>query len=116
MPHPLLESDSLECIHKGKVLLQSSHKDFLNIKNVGIITLGDLKNASIAGCTNNIAGVLVPCSKLASIPESIASSLLEIKGQKVVLAELISQVLTDKGSPLILQGNPQAKGVFEIQE
>ncbi|MGX2973028.1 hypothetical protein [Helicobacter sp. T3_23-1059] len=27
MPNPLLESDSVECAHKGKVLLQSSTKD-----------------------------------------------------------------------------------------
>ena len=115
MPHPLLESDHLECIHKGRVVLSSSNKDFLNIENIGMITLDDLKNANITGCTNNIAGIPTPCTKLTNIPESIASTLLEINGEKVVLAESINLVQTDKGSSLILQGSPKAKGYFELE-
>lgn len=113
--NPLLESDSLECIHKGKVLLRSSTKNLLEIDNAGLITIKDLKQAKILGCTNNIAGAPNPCSGLATIPESITSTLLEINGEKVVLVELIAQVLTDKGSPLSLQGNPKAKGFLEIE-
>ena len=43
MLHPLLESDKLECIHKGKVLLQSSISNLLSINNAGAITLQDLR-------------------------------------------------------------------------
>ncbi|MCX2683427.1 hypothetical protein OQH60_06275 [Campylobacter sp. MIT 21-1685] len=75
-----------------------------------MITLQDLKNASILGCTHTIAGIPTPCTKLASIPESIASTLLEVNGQKVVLAECINQVLTDKSSLLLLVGNLKLKG------
>ena len=115
MPHPLLESDSIECAHKGKVLLQSSTKDIMCVQDssnndAGMISLQDLANATIIGCTNNIAGVPSPCTKLVNIPNSIASTLLEIDNQKIVLAQAISQVLTDKGSPLILQGATKSKG------
>ena len=116
MPHPLLETDSVECAHKGKVLLQSSTKDLMCVENAGMISLQDLANATIVGCTNNIAGVPSPCTKLANIPNSIASTLLEIDNQKIVLAQAISQVITDKGSPLILQGEPKAKDIFELDE
>ena len=121
MPHPLLESDSLECPHKGKVLLQSSTKDLMCVQDssgndAGMISLDDLANATIIGCTNNIAGVPSPCTKLVNIPNSICAILLEINNQKIVLAQAISQVLTDKGSPLILQGEPKAKDIFEIDE
>ncbi|MGX3097380.1 hypothetical protein [Helicobacter sp. 23-1046] len=119
--NPLLESDTLECAHKGKILLQSSTKDIMCVQDssnndAGMISLGDLANATIIGCTNNIAGVPSPCTKLVNIPNSIASTLLEINNQKIVLAQAISQVITDKGSPLILQDEPKAKDIFELDE
>ena len=121
MPHPLLESDCVECAHKGKVLLQSSTKDIMCVQDssnndAGMISLNDLANATIVGYTNNIAGVPSPCTKLVNIPNSICSTLLEIDNQKIIIAQAISQVLTDKGSPLILQGQPKAKDIFEIDE
>ena len=121
MPNPLLETDNIECAHKGKILLQSSTKDTMCVQDSsgneeGMISLQDLANATIVGCTNNIAGVPSPCTKLANIPNSICSTLLEIGNQKIVLAQTISQVLTDKGSPLILQDEPKAKDIFELDE
>ena len=119
--NPLLETDKIECIHKGKVIFQSSTKDLMcvqdsNSTDAGVINLQDLANAVIIGCTNNIAGIPNPCTKLVSIPNSITSSLLEIDNQKIVLAQTISQVITDKGSPLILQGEPKAKDILELDE
>lgn len=119
--NPLLESGTIECIHKGKVIFQSSTKDLMCVQDssgtdAGVISLQDLVNAVIIGCTNNIAGIPNPCTKLASIPNSITSSLLEIDNQKIVLAQTISQVITDKGSPLILQGEPKAKDILELDE
>ncbi|MGX2973089.1 T6SS effector amidase Tae4 family protein, partial [Helicobacter sp. T3_23-1059] len=119
--NPLLESDSIECAHKGKILLQSSTKDIMCVQDssnndAGMISLGDLANATIIGCTNNIAGVPSPCTKLVNIPNSICSTMLEINNQKIVLAQAISQVITDKGSPLILQDEPKAKDIFELDE
>ena len=119
--NPLLESDSIECAHKGKVVLQSTTKDLMCVQDssgndAGMISLSDLANATIVGCTNNIAGVPSHCTKLVNIPNSICSTLLEIDNQKIVLAQAISQVLTDKGSPLILQGEPKAKDIFELDE
>lgn len=117
MPIPLLESDKLECIHKGKVLLQSSISNLLSINNAGAITLQDLAQAKILGCQNQILGVSAPCTKLIiSIPESITSTLLEVNKEKIVLTEYINQVLTDKGSPLFLQESPKAKGLCEIEQ
>ena len=119
--NPLLESDNIECAHKGKILLQSSTKDIMCVQDssgndAGMISLSDLANATIIGCTNNIAGVPSHCTKLVNIPNSICSTLLEIDNQKIVLAQAISQVITDKGSPLILQGEPKAKDIFELDE
>ena len=117
MPIPLLESDKLECIHKGKVLLQSSISNLLSINNAGAITLQDLAQVKILGCQNQILGVYAPCTKLIiSIPESITSTLLEVNKEKIVLTEYINQVLTDKGSPLFLQESPKAKGLCEIEQ
>ena len=105
IPNPLLESDCVECAHKGKILLQSSTKDIMCVQDssgneAGMISLNDLANATIVGCTNNIAGVPSPCTKLVNIPTSICSTLLEIDNQKIIIAQAIFQVLTDKGSPL----------------
>ena len=119
--NPLLESDNIECAHNGNVLLHSSTKDIMCVQDssgndAGMISLQDLANATIVGCTNNIAGVPSPCTKLVNIPTSICSTLLEVDSQKIVLAQAISQVLTDKGSPLILQDEPKAKDIFELDE
>ncbi|GAD19066.1 hypothetical protein [Helicobacter fennelliae] len=119
--NPLLETDKIECIHKGKVILQSSTKDLMcvqdsNNNDAGLISLQDLANAVIIGCTNNIVGIPNPCTKLVNIPNSICSTLLEIDNQKIVLAQATSQVITDKGSPLILQGEPKAKDILELDE
>lgn len=89
--NPLLESDNIECAHKGKVLLQSSTKDLMCVQDssgtdAGVISLQDLANVVIIGCTNNIAGIPNPCTKLVSIPNSICSTLLEINNQKIVKA------------------------------
>ena len=119
--NPLLETDKIECIHKGKVIFQSSTKDLMCVQDssgtdAGAINLQDLANAVIIGCANNIAGIPSPCTKLVNIPNSICSTLLEIDNQKIVLAQATSQVITDKGSSLILQGEPKAKDILELDE
>lgn len=116
MPHPLLETDICECMHKGRVVLNSSTKDLLDVENSGVITIDDLSKATILGCMNNIAGIPMPCTKLLNIPQSITSQSLNVNGQKVVIAEFINQITTDKGSPLILQGEAKAKGFLELDE
>ena len=116
MLHPLLENDICKCAHSGIVQMKSGSKSLLTINNVGVITINDLAQASIVGCTNNISGVPAPCTKLVNMPVSITSSLIDVGGQKVVLAEKISQITTDKGSPLMLQGIPKASGVFEVDK
>lgn len=115
MPHPLLDTDICECPHKGRVILQSSTKDAFEVENAGVITMSDLKNASIVGCTNNIAGVPNPCASIVNIPDSALSSLLQIQDEKIILAESISSITTDKGFPLILQGSPKATNIIEIE-
>ena len=119
--NPLLETDKIECSHKGKVIFQSSTKDLMcvqdsNNNDAGLISLNDLANAVIIGCANNIAGIPSPCTKLVNIPNSICSTLLEIDNQKIVLAQATSQVITDKGSSLILQGEPKVKDILELDE
>ena len=114
MPHPLLETDTLQCAHQGKITLTSSTKGLFSINNAGVISLDDLSKASIS-CPNPITNG-GPCSKIANIPQSVSSKMLEIDSQKIVLCENISLVTTDKGVPLKLSGEPQAKGYFEIDE
>lgn len=114
MPHPLLETDTLQCIHQGKVVLQSSTKELFAINDAGAISLEDLANAKIL-CTNPITNG-GPCTTIANIPKNIASKILEINSKKIVLCEHISLATTDKGSPLSLQGNPKAQGYLEIEE
>lgn len=114
MPYPLLETDILQCIHQGTITLISSTKGLFSVNNAGLISLQDLANASIV-CPNPITSG-GPCTKIANISQTIASKTLEIDSQKIVLCENISLATTDKGSPLILQGSPKAKGFFEIEE
>ena len=114
MPHPLLETDTLQCAHQGRITLTSSTKGLFSINNAGVISLDDLSKASIS-CPNPITNG-GPCSKIANIPQSVSSKMLEIDSQKIVLCENISLVTTDKGVPLKLSGEPQAKGYFEIDE
>ncbi|MFC3848204.1 hypothetical protein ACFOPX_06675 [Helicobacter baculiformis] len=85
----------------------SSTKELFSVNDAGCIGLKDLVQVSIVGCTNNIAGFPTPCTKLANIPPTIATDLLEIDNQKIVMAENISLVITDKNFPLILKGEPQ---------
>lgn len=114
MPHPLLETDTLQCMHQGKVVLQSSTKELFAINDAGVISLEDLANAKIV-CANPITNG-GPCTTIANIPQSVASKILAIDSQRIVLCEHISLVTTDKGSPLSLQGNPKAQGLCEIEE
>ena len=114
MPYPLLESDTLQCAHGGSITLTSSTKEFFSINNTGVISLKDLANANIACPNPTTSGGA--CTKIATIPQAIASKILTIDSQKIVLCEHISLVTTDKGSPLSLQGTPKAKGYFEIEE
>ncbi|RDU60403.1 hypothetical protein CQA53_10880, partial [Helicobacter didelphidarum] len=65
--NPLLESDILICPHNGIINLKSNNGSLLEIEGVGVITQSDLLNASIIGCTNNIAGVPTPCSLISVI-------------------------------------------------
>lgn len=87
MPHPLLESDTCECSHKGKVIFPSSHQNFLLVTEAGILTPSDLSKAKIIGCTNpTIKGG--PCTKLVSIPESITTNLLIVENEKSSLSRM----------------------------
>lgn len=115
MPHPLLETDCVECAHKGKLILKSSTKELVTVSEAGLISINDLAKSSIVGCVNNVLGVPSPCAKIINLSEAICSKLLEVDGQKIILAELVSQLVTDKGSALSLKGEPSAKDVFEVE-
>ena len=61
----------------------------------------DLLNASIIGCTNNIAGVPTPCTSVAVILPS-ARGLKKFNDDYPIMQDLVSSgCLTDKGFPLV---------------
>ena len=100
---PLLSSDKLVCSHHGVVQLQSIKGKELEISGGGVITESDLKNAVIVGCSHNIAGIPKPCTKIMQIPPNALSELIEVNGEKVVLEDNVTMILTDNGVPLQLQ-------------
>ena len=100
---PLLSSDKLVCAHQGVVQLQSVKGKELYIAGESVITESDLKNAVISGCSHNIAGIPKPCTKIVQIPPNALSKLLEVNGEKVVLEDNVTMIMTDNGVPLQLQ-------------
>ena len=62
-----------------------------------------MKNAVISGCSHNIAGIPKPCTKIVQIPPNALSKLLEVNGEKVVLEDNVTMIMTDNGVPLQLQ-------------
>lgn len=103
--YPLLENDKLFCSHNGQVQLKSNMGKNLAVKGVAVITKTDLLSSSISGCTNNIAGVPQPCMLIPMVPDNVLSQSLSVGGEGVVLADMVSTIMTDKGVPLMLQGN-----------
>ncbi|PZT47120.1 lysozyme, partial [Helicobacter valdiviensis] len=95
--HALLENQNLECIHGGKVILQSSKGKSFKDNNIPLMLESDLLNSSITGCPNTIAGVSYPCTKVVSVKGSLSQK--KVNGEFVILQELISGSLTDKGVP-----------------
>ena len=98
---PLLSSDKLVCAHQGVVQLQSVKGK--ELAGESVITESDLKNAVISGCSHNIAGIPKPCTKIVQIPPNALSELLEVNGEKVVLEDNVTMIMTDNGVPLQLQ-------------
>ncbi|WP_229239133.1 hypothetical protein [Campylobacter volucris] len=96
--HALLENQNLECIHGGKVILQSNKGKTFKDGGVPIILESDLLNSSISGCPNTIAGVSVPCTKVVDVKGSLSQK--KVNNEYAILQELISACVTDKGFPL----------------
>lgn len=110
---PLLENDKVVCAHNGMVQLKSDKGKDLNVDGNPVITKSDLMNASISGCTHNIAGVPKPCTKITQIPDNALSTLIETGGEAVVLEDMLSMVMTDNGVPLQLQGNQEKSLILD---
>ena len=96
---PVLEDDVLICPHGGKVQLTSNKGKPFKSQGVPLILEPDLINAPISGCSNNILGVPQPCTMVSVIPPS-ALSLKKLNGEKAVMQDYVSMILTDKGVPL----------------
>ncbi|MWV62581.1 hypothetical protein DCO58_03405 [Helicobacter saguini] len=113
--HPLLESDVIECPHKGKVILQTNNHNAFKINNCNVIVESDLINAKILGCSYTTLGIPTPCTCISNIPKSCVSNLLKINDKGVILAENIGMILTDKGFPLILNNKPKSSDFLTLQ-
>lgn len=104
---PLLSTDKLVCSHQGVVQLQSIKGNELEVAGGNIITESDLKNALISGCSHTIAGIPKPCTKIVQIPSNALSEVLFVNGEKVVLEDKVSIIMTDNGFPLQLQAHQE---------
>ncbi|AJD01823.1 hypothetical protein [Campylobacter lari] len=96
--HALLENQNLECIHGGKVILQSNKGKTFKDGGVPIMLESDLLNSSISGCPNTIGKVSYPCTKVVDVKGSLSQK--KVNNEYVILQELISACVTDKGYPL----------------
>ncbi|HEC1791696.1 TPA: hypothetical protein R1728_001590, partial [Campylobacter lari] len=96
--HALLENQNLECIHGGKVILQSNKGKTFKDSGVPIMLESDLLNSSISGCPNTIGKVSYPCTKVVDVKGSLSQK--KVNNEYVILQELISACVTDKGFPL----------------
>lgn len=102
--HALLENQNLECIHGGKVILKSNKGKTFKDDGVPIMLESDLLNSSIVACPNTIAGVSVPCTKVANVKGSLSQK--KVNNEYVILQELISACISDKGFPLKVSFTP----------
>ncbi|AJD01834.1 hypothetical protein UPTC3659_0993 [Campylobacter lari NCTC 11845] len=96
--HALLENQNLECIHGGKVILQSNKGKTFKDGGVPIMLESDLLNSSISGCPNTIGKVSYPCTKVVDVKGSLSQK--KVNNEYAILQELISACVTDKGYPL----------------
>ncbi|EAH4572093.1 hypothetical protein D5V19_07485 [Campylobacter lari] len=96
--HALLENQNLECIHGGKVILQSNKGKTFKDSGVPIMLESDLLNSSISGCPNTIGKVSYPCTKVVDVKGSLSQK--KVNNEYAILQELISACVTDKGFPL----------------
>ena len=96
---PVLEDDVLMCPHGGQVQLKSNKGKPFKSNGVPLILEPDLINAPISGCSNNILGVPTPCTTVAVIPPA-ALSMKKFNGEKAVMQDYASMIMTDKGVPL----------------
>ena len=97
--YPVLEDDVIMCPHGGKVQLKSVKGKPFKSGGVPIILEPDMQNALISGCTNSILGVPTPCTMVVNIPPA-ALSLKTLNGEKAVMQDYVSLIMTDKGFPL----------------
>ena len=99
--HPILEDNEIKCPHNGVVKLKSNKGKPFTSKGIPLVLESDLLNASIIGCTNNIAGVPTPCTSVAVILPS-ARGLKKFNDDYPIMQDLVSSgCLTDKGFPLV---------------
>lgn len=105
MLSPVLEDDVLMCPHGGIVQLKSIKGKPFKSGGVPLILEPDLVNAVISGCSNSILGVPQPCTMVSVIPPS-ALSLKKLNGEKAVMQDYVSMIMTDKGFPLQIIPKP----------
>ena len=99
--HPILEDTEIKCPHNGVVKLKSNKGKPFTSKGIPLVLESDLLNASIIGCTNNIAGVPTPCTSVAVILPS-ARGLKKFNDDYPIMQDLVSSgVMSDKGFPLV---------------
>ncbi|WP_245945879.1 hypothetical protein [Helicobacter didelphidarum] len=97
---PILEDNELKCPHNGRVKLKSNKGKSFKSQGIPMILESDLLNASIVGCTNNIAGVPTPCTLVSVILPS-ARAYKKYNDDYPIMQDLcVSGVLSDKGFPI----------------
>ncbi|EKK0865509.1 TPA: hypothetical protein R1691_001799 [Campylobacter coli] len=118
--HPILEDNTLLCIHGGKVNLKAKNAKRIKSDNIPIMLNNEIQGASISGCVNPpIAGG--PCTKVALVFAHTYSNHKVNHKNSVLQMGLIG--VSNKGYPILaipkknkikfalakIQANPLAK-------
>lgn len=102
--YAVIESDIIKCPHNGQVILKSNKGKNFKSNGVPLILESDYINSNILGCTNTVAGIAAPCTKVVSIKGT--TSLKKVNGEGVILQDLVVNSLSDKGFNLQCLSKP----------
>lgn len=108
MPTPFTMSDysKCKCPHQG-VLNGSASGDAFTLGGVPTVTVTDLASATIAGCQHYIGPTHVPCVNLTNFNIPLEGA--DLNGIPVADADKVSELMTNNGVPVSLEGDPFGK-------
>ena len=105
---PLCENDTLKCPHNGQVMFLPA-SDGMDIDGAKLVAITEGLGASIVGCTN----YNYPCVSI--VKTDTGTSETTKNSLPLSCVENLSQWLTNAGTPVTLQGQAKADGIWDIK-